>query len=320
MTSSPTPAVLPDARALIAEMASHSGPEPRFIERCRAYLAATPPASDAAVPARELERACEQSWDATHTVLWRHASEQRRAEWAVGIRAALAAAAPKVASDTGAGLALRAIKAVTATAKDGPAGLSRIMAIANAAGVKAQYTDLLADPDVALIVERPRTEWAHLFKPDAEGCAIPPAGWHCSRARGHTGPCAATPTDATDGATGGGEDLAQRLTKPAQGNTIAMLAYAAELGTQPGIARWLRSVDNVGEFDSIRLSIAITALALATTPGGDLLEQAASSDRSLTFVIAEAKHNLRLTQGCMECNAEDERRWSETIEWLEGLA
>lgn len=97
-------------------------------------------------------------------------------------------------------LALQAIKAVTATAKDGAAGLSRIMAITNAAGVKAPYSELLQDPAVALIVERPRTEWAHLFKPHAKGCAIPPEGWQCSRARGHAGPCAASlePVPATN--------------------------------------------------------------------------------------------------------------------------
>lgn len=43
-------------------------------------------------------------------------------------------------------------------------------------------------------------------------------------------------------------------------------------------------------------------------------------EKTLSHVIAEAKHNLRLTQGCMECNAEDERRWQDTITWLEGLA
>ncbi len=111
-------------------------------------------------------------------------------------------------SQEGEGLALRAIKAVTATAKDGAAGLSRIMAITNAAGVQAPYSDLLQDPAVALIVERPRTEWAHLFKPDATGCAIPPDGWQCSRARGHTGPCAATPTPPTLS-----EDLREALEK-----------------------------------------------------------------------------------------------------------
>lgn len=143
-------------------------------------------------------------------------------------------------------LALRAIKAVTATAKDGPRALSRIMAIAHSAGVPEQYTALLADPDVALIVQQPRTEWAHLFKPGAEGCAIPPEGWTCSRARGHAGPCAASPSQPTNASVREGKDLA--------------------------------------------------------------------------FVIAEAKRTLRIVQCTMECNADDERRWADTIEWLEGLA
>jgi len=107
-------------------------------------------------------------------------------------RAVLATHSP--APMAGEVLALRAIKAVTAAGKDGPKALSRIMTIASQAGIKAPYTELLADPNVALIVERPLTEWAHLFKPGAEGCKIPPAGWYCTRARGHTGPCAAHPS------------------------------------------------------------------------------------------------------------------------------
>ena len=34
-------------------------------------------------------------------------------------------------------------------------------------------------------------------------------------------------------------------------------------------------------------------------------------------LIKLARQNLALTQGCMECNAEDERRWADTIRWLE---
>lgn len=37
-------------------------------------------------------------------------------------------------------------------------------------------------------------------------------------------------------------------------------------------------------------------------------------------IIAEARKNLALTQGCLDCNADDERRWADTIRWLEGLA
>lgn len=29
--------------------------------------------------------------------------------------------------------------------------------------------------------------------PQSQGCSVPPAGWYCTRQRGHTGPCAAWP-------------------------------------------------------------------------------------------------------------------------------
>ena len=45
-----------------------------------------------------------------------------------------------------------------------------------------------------------------------------------------------------------------------------------------------------------------------------------TKEKTLTDVIAEAKRTLRIVQGCMECNADDERRWADTIEWLERLA
>lgn len=61
-------------------------------------------------------------------------------------------------------LALEAIKAVTATTKDGASGLSRIMTIARQAGVDAPYGDLLRDPDIALIALAPRPVWQHLFE------------------------------------------------------------------------------------------------------------------------------------------------------------
>jgi len=61
-------------------------------------------------------------------------------------------------------LALRAIKAVTATTKDAVAGLSRIMAITRSAGVPEPYSELMADPSVSLIVSEPRDKWRHLFE------------------------------------------------------------------------------------------------------------------------------------------------------------
>jgi len=46
-----------------------------------------------------------------------------------------------------------------------------------------------------------------------------------------------------------------------------------------------------------------------------LAERAAEKRR----IINEARKSLRLVQGCLECNADDERRWSETVRWLEAV-
>ncbi|PZU75583.1 MAG: hypothetical protein DI530_15135 [Sphingomonas sp.] len=116
-------------------------------------------------------------------------SAYAREQWATMLAAA--PKAPPVAQTEGVErLALEAIKAVTATTKDAAAGLSRIMAIARSAGVAEPYSDLMAKPDVQMIVSRPRNEWRHLFE-HAGNCTIPPAGWRCTRAAGHDGPCAA---------------------------------------------------------------------------------------------------------------------------------
>lgn len=45
-----------------------------------------------------------------------------------------------------------------------------------------------------------------------------------------------------------------------------------------------------------------------------------SREAGLRHAVSEAKRSLRLVQGCLECNADDERRWAETIEWLERLS
>lgn len=50
--------------------------------------ASLPPATDPAM----VEAACERSWEVTHATLWRHLSREVKEQWAVGIRAALAAA------------------------------------------------------------------------------------------------------------------------------------------------------------------------------------------------------------------------------------
>lgn len=48
--------------------------------------------------------------------------------------------------------------------------------------------------------------------------------------------------------------------------------------------------------------------------------QAGWQGMTLPDVIRKANETLRLVEGCLECNADDERRWQETIKWLEGLA
>jgi len=63
--------------------------------------------------------------------------------------------------------------------------------------------------------------------------------------------------------------------------------------------------------------IAYTPLAAAPTPQAPMGQEV---ERTLTSVTAEARRNLRLTQGCLECNADDEQRWMDTITWLESLA
>ena len=63
----------------------------------------------------------------------------------------------------------------------------------------------------------------------------------------------------------------------------------------------------------IKRLIALTDSGTAATIGGERA-------KDLAFVIAEAKRTLHVVQRTMECNADDERRWADTIQWLEGLA
>jgi hypothetical protein len=60
-------------------------------------------------------------------------------------------------------------------------------------------------------------------------------------------------------------------------------------------------------------------LALSASPTEAPGEGAGDREVGRRWIISEARKSLRLVQGCMECNADDERRWSETIEWLERL-
>jgi hypothetical protein len=59
--------------------------------------------------------------------------------------------------------------------------------------------------------------------------------------------------------------------------------------------------------------MALTDSGTAATIGGERA-------KDLAFVIAEAKRTFHVVQRTMECNADDERRWADTIEWLERLA
>jgi hypothetical protein len=58
------------------------------------------------------------------------------------------------------------------------------------------------------------------------------------------------------------------------------------------------------------------APALVEAAVAEMRERAAGH----RWITSEARKSLRLVEGCLECNADDERRWRETIEWLEALA
>jgi hypothetical protein len=55
-----------------------------------------------------------------------------------------------------------------------------------------------------------------------------------------------------------------------------------------------------------------------TTPPARTYAEGVSEERARIMKLA--RQNLALTRGCMECNAEDERRWADTIGWLEANA
>jgi|GEM_PF-6367131 len=71
---------------------------------------------------------------------------------------------------------------------------------------------------------------------------------------------------------------------------------------------------------AIRKLVPNESLAL-TTAGHDVRAlREGEREAGRAWIISEARKTLRLVQGCMECSADDERRWCETIEWLEKLA
>lgn len=92
---------------------------------------------------------------------------------------------------------------------------------------------------------------------------------------------------------------------------MALIEQAAEIAE--GYIRYEAS-----DFPVCRsIAYDIRALTLPVEPEakGEGMREA-----GVSFVIGEARKTLALVQGCMECNADDERRWMETIQWLERLA
>jgi len=74
--------------------------------------------------------------------------------------------------------------------------------------------------------------------------------------------------------------------------------------------------------DGSRLAADVAAQEICTAVGIELEDgwpriAAARVGAQPARLIKLARQNLALTQGCMECNAEDERRWADTIRWLE---
>lgn len=204
------------------------GPFDSLCFRAHELSLATPPASDAAVPAG-LHDVFEQIFRDAHWEGWRGnqcrrdtADVDAAKSWAAyvenGALAKVIAAAPKVASDTGAGLPRRC---------DGKEQY------AFEAWAREQRHDMTEHP------------LHYLFLDKATNAAR--QGWCAGLTYAVEQVRAALATDATDGATGGGE-VAFGHCKDCPGNHSLMCCVQSSCGGDPN----------------------------ATTPGGDLLEQAAS--------------------------------------------
>jgi hypothetical protein len=282
MTSSPTPAVLPDARALVTKMiedrksqlsscermlellqpewekfeartghdtyvardyADHTSAARKHRKEIAALeaLLATPPAPDAAVPVRH-PCGCEADpIDGLDYVCDRHLREG----------GSPLAAAPKVASDTGAGLREAQDVERLATALEGVQERCR--------KASAQFNADKSVPSVRQMIalDSINGHASHHL-----------AGIELVRANARA---LATPTDATDGATGGGE--------------VDLWSDEIERFVEAGFATVSRNPNDHETVVAYRRAIAI---ALATTPGGDLLEQAARSAKTALERFANA--------------------------------
>lgn len=296
VTSSPTPAVLPDARArevLVEKLREVAALEDRNMKRhahairtfateAADYLA-TPPASDAAVPAGFVlvpvdptQAMTDAFYDAASDLSGEHVM-------ATQCWAAMLDAAPKVASDTGAGLT-------------GVERMARLWAW-HQFGLKWEHLEKVSQAEL-LAACQAAFDW--LNQPlSARQAAL------------------ATPTDATDGATGGGEvresdgtALGEVQCHCSEDDGIPDVGVSLGLGN--GKALWigetlLRDGANCGMVfhdgnkrivapfadgtdwqeaaDILRHHVG-PALTAATTPGGDLLEQAAMREAIEAYLAA----------------------------------
>jgi hypothetical protein len=105
----------------------------------------------------------------------------------------------------------------------------------------------------------------------------------------------------------------------------------AALATQPATSQEGEEAPRVAAFHAIygpnadlfekpegyAFASDVAAAVLAATPTPPTLSEDLRETVWRTRLIKLARQNLVLTQGCMECNAEDERRWADTIRWLE---
>ena len=101
------------------------------------------------------------------------------------------------------------------------------------------------------------TDAQNQAKAEPTACTLPPAGWHCTRAPGHDGPCAALPSDNADEFTPGEEAIYQRGVedgKLIEGGMVRLRAGTADrnlsklercgLSTSPdGLGDWVRFAD-----------------------------------------------------------------------------